>query len=226
MKLIINLLIVQLLVLLINEIEVNCNEASVSYNDRNLKNLLIRKRRYTVFPPASGVLVTLQFTKTLMLTYPRGINVLAEADFYYPLQTVIADWYPKKKKPEELHDEVVEEPEDSQNDDTDQYIQSDEDIEPKSNVTSSKRYDYVEYPWWYDHHHDDPWRRTAANELQYDPLRPIIHYAVPKVSVIKTNNIKNFRQENLTIRQQSNRNYHPHRHRRDLYEHIGRLIES
>lgn len=39
---------------------------------------------------------TMSFTKTLVPRSPSGINLIGEFDIFYPLQTVISDWYPTK----------------------------------------------------------------------------------------------------------------------------------
>lgn len=41
----------------------------------------------------------MSFAKALATKYPRGVNFVAEADFFYPLPTKITDWYPTTKKP-------------------------------------------------------------------------------------------------------------------------------
>lgn len=41
----------------------------------------------------------MSFAKALATKYPRGVNIVAEADFFYPLPTKITDWYPATKKP-------------------------------------------------------------------------------------------------------------------------------
>lgn len=38
----------------------------------------------------------MSFAKALASQFPRGVNVVAEVDFYYPLQTKIEEWYPKE----------------------------------------------------------------------------------------------------------------------------------
>lgn len=42
---------------------------------------------------------TMSFAKAIATKYPRGVNIVAEADFFYPLPTKITDWYPTTKKP-------------------------------------------------------------------------------------------------------------------------------
>lgn len=37
-------------------------------------------------------------SKALIARTPRGVIQLVEMDVYYPLQSSIADWFPKKKK--------------------------------------------------------------------------------------------------------------------------------
>lgn len=41
----------------------------------------------------------MSFTKTLVPTSPSGINMIAECDIFYPLQTQISDWYLTTEKP-------------------------------------------------------------------------------------------------------------------------------
>lgn len=38
----------------------------------------------------------MSFTKTLVPKSPSGINMVAECDIFYPLQTMISDFYPTK----------------------------------------------------------------------------------------------------------------------------------
>lgn len=38
----------------------------------------------------------MSFTKTLVPKSPSGINILGECDIFYPLQTMISDFYPTK----------------------------------------------------------------------------------------------------------------------------------
>lgn len=61
-----------------------------------LERVLLRKRRFVVYPPGAGIIISFSMSKALELKYPRGINIVLECDFYYPLQMKIADWYPKK----------------------------------------------------------------------------------------------------------------------------------
>lgn len=91
-------------------------------NARRFEKILHRKRRFLLFPPGSAIVVgifrsiaflihcyilcnyfvlqtTMSFTKTLVPTSPSGINMIAECDIFYPLQTKISDWYPTTKKP-------------------------------------------------------------------------------------------------------------------------------
>lgn len=37
--------------------------------------------------------------KAIATNFPRGVNFIGEADFYYPMPNKIADWYPKPIKP-------------------------------------------------------------------------------------------------------------------------------
>lgn len=41
----------------------------------------------------------MSFAKALAVKYPRGVNFISEADFFYPLPSKIEDWYPPTKKP-------------------------------------------------------------------------------------------------------------------------------
>lgn len=51
------------------------------------------------FQTHSDPQATMSYAKSLATKYPRGVNIMAEADFFYPLPTKIADWYPTTKKP-------------------------------------------------------------------------------------------------------------------------------
>lgn len=48
----------------------------------------------------------MSFAKALASKYPRGVNVVAEVDFYYPLQTKVAEWYPKDPIHPKIDDNV------------------------------------------------------------------------------------------------------------------------
>lgn len=40
----------------------------------------------------------MSFSKAIIGSSPRGVNLLAEVDIYYPLQSKISDWFPMKRK--------------------------------------------------------------------------------------------------------------------------------
>ncbi|KAJ6635904.1 hypothetical protein Bhyg_14490 [Pseudolycoriella hygida] len=65
-----------------------------------------RKKRYVVFPPGSAVVATPSVLKALTPVKPSGINCILEVDFFYPLQTSIAEWFPKEEEEQEKIDEV------------------------------------------------------------------------------------------------------------------------
>lgn len=41
----------------------------------------------------------MSFAKSLVSVTPRGVNMLGEIDLFYPLQTKLDEWFPKKKTP-------------------------------------------------------------------------------------------------------------------------------
>lgn len=41
----------------------------------------------------------MSFTKQLVSTYPSGVNIVGEVDFYYPMYSTISELFPKDKKP-------------------------------------------------------------------------------------------------------------------------------
>lgn len=41
----------------------------------------------------------MSFAKALASDYPRGVNLVVETDFYYPMYSSISDLFPKEKKP-------------------------------------------------------------------------------------------------------------------------------
>lgn len=91
------------------------------------QEVLSRKKRYLLFTPGSAFLVlqakkffdskanniwiftqtTMSFAKALATKFPRGVNMVAEADLFYPLPTKISDWYPKPHKAKPKIDDAV-----------------------------------------------------------------------------------------------------------------------
>lgn len=78
------------------------NANKTIYNKNPFDKILSRNRRFIVYPPGSGVLITFSTAKALQLNYPRGINLVLEVDFYYPVQMKLADFYPKMKEPQNI----------------------------------------------------------------------------------------------------------------------------
>lgn len=94
-------------------------------NPNFFDRVLSRKRRFLLFPPGSAIVVsdiylhcrsllprkfdsegwpfffqaTMSMTKTLVPKSPSGINMIAEVDIFYPLQTQISDYFPTKPPP-------------------------------------------------------------------------------------------------------------------------------
>lgn len=56
----------------------------------------------------------MSFTKSLVPRSPSGINMIAEVDIFYPLQTKIADYYPKPPPPPPDEEEGEEEGEEEE----------------------------------------------------------------------------------------------------------------
>lgn len=52
----------------------------------------------------------MSFAKALATKFPRGVNMVAEADLFYPLPTKISDWYPKPHKAKPKIDDAVPPP--------------------------------------------------------------------------------------------------------------------
>ncbi|GAB0091548.1 hypothetical protein DMENIID0001_064030 [Sergentomyia squamirostris] len=71
----------------------NCTENSFTFPE-----ILSRKRRYLVFPPGAIILCTLSVVKAIMISSPRGYNMILETDFYYPLPDKVI--FPKRKTPQ------------------------------------------------------------------------------------------------------------------------------
>jgi len=79
------------------------NTISSSDNPYNSKlgilHLLSRRKRYLLFPPGSAFVATMSFAKAIATDYPRGVNLVVETDFYYPMYSSISELFPKDKKP-------------------------------------------------------------------------------------------------------------------------------
>lgn len=41
----------------------------------------------------------MSYTKALAAKFPRGVNIIGEADFSYPLPTQVSDWFVKPRTP-------------------------------------------------------------------------------------------------------------------------------
>lgn len=65
--------------------------------ERSIEKILHRKKRFLIFPPLSNVLITGSIVKAIIITAPKGYNLLGEVDFYYPLPSK-ARYPPKKQK--------------------------------------------------------------------------------------------------------------------------------
>ncbi|KAJ6635902.1 hypothetical protein Bhyg_14488 [Pseudolycoriella hygida] len=63
-----------------------------------LQHVLSRRKRYLIFPPGAAFVATMSFTKALVSNNPRGVNMLVETDFFYPLYSSISELFPKEKK--------------------------------------------------------------------------------------------------------------------------------
>lgn len=104
--------------------DVHKNRTVNEPNGIRFQRILHRKKRFLIFPPGSAIVVsfctiriekfrvklffqlfyfliqtTISYTKTLIPKSPSGINMIAECDVFYPLQTQIADWYSVEKPP-------------------------------------------------------------------------------------------------------------------------------
>ncbi|XP_037043739.1 uncharacterized protein LOC119079738 [Bradysia coprophila] len=77
-------------------------------NKLRFQKIYSRKKRYVVFPPGSAVIVTPSVLKALTPVRPSGINLVLEVDFSYPLQTSIAEWYPKEEAEPKIDEEDIE----------------------------------------------------------------------------------------------------------------------
>ena len=54
-----------------------------------------RKKRFIVFPNYCAMKITVATGKKVIVQYPRGINLSLEVSVYYPLPTILEEWYPK-----------------------------------------------------------------------------------------------------------------------------------
>lgn len=76
-----------------------CYEKSIPQKSKLLnpiEKIFHRKRRFIVFPNYSAVKLTIALSKTLIVKYPKGVGLTIEVSTYYPLQTMLEEWYPKK----------------------------------------------------------------------------------------------------------------------------------
>lgn len=77
-------------------VELDCNGQSVL--KKPIERIFSRKKRFLLLPTGASFKITVALGKAIISKVPRGLNLSIELSTYYPVPTVVEDWYIKKWK--------------------------------------------------------------------------------------------------------------------------------